>query len=334
MFSRQWEVVGGADIGGILVREGKDTTSPHYCDRLATGALVEERELEGDRLHYEKLCGKGPHVGWISIKMRDEKLAMPVQSRKRLEQIVKIPFHYNSEIDLCGCVSGCQPGAPRAPVAVVLFPGSPDVDFGASHGAAPLMVAIEKAFSEKGIVTLRFDYVGVGMSAPGGSTLETRLWKPPTHKEAGQSALCATQWAKEHLSDNIIACGYSMGSSHALEVTKQGLASAYVSLSIGHDIWKFLLDPETQDELKKSMQGQSSLSCPVLYVVGDKDRLSPLGQLMGLIKARKDSGLACTLNVIKDGVHDLRDRETEVAQIVTRWVSGLETDAMAESMGA
>eukprot|EP00439_Symbiodinium_sp_Y106_P041523 s3440_g5.t1 len=36
----KWEVVGGADKGGILVRKGQDLKSEQLADRLSTGALV------------------------------------------------------------------------------------------------------------------------------------------------------------------------------------------------------------------------------------------------------------------------------------------------------
>jgi len=63
-----WEVVGGGDKGGILVRAGKETSSEQLPDRLATGAKLEEVELAGDRLHYKKLSGDGPDEGWVSLK--------------------------------------------------------------------------------------------------------------------------------------------------------------------------------------------------------------------------------------------------------------------------
>jgi len=64
-----WEVVGGADKGGIIVRAGKSVKSDLVEDRLSTGALVEEVELEGERLSYKLLSGTGPAVGWVSIKL-------------------------------------------------------------------------------------------------------------------------------------------------------------------------------------------------------------------------------------------------------------------------
>lgn len=71
---QMWEVVGGKAQGGILVRDGRDTTSPQLSDRLATGACVEEVELVGDRLCFRKLRGDGPERGWVTIKLKDKDL--------------------------------------------------------------------------------------------------------------------------------------------------------------------------------------------------------------------------------------------------------------------
>merc|ERR1712039_642370 len=68
MSAQVWEVVGGGDKGGIVVREGKETSSA-ALDRLSTGALVRELALEGERLQYEKLTGTGPLTGWVSLKL-------------------------------------------------------------------------------------------------------------------------------------------------------------------------------------------------------------------------------------------------------------------------
>eukprot|EP00416_Gambierdiscus_australes_P030670 CAMPEP_0171085698 /NCGR_PEP_ID=MMETSP0766_2-20121228/19086_1 /TAXON_ID=439317 /ORGANISM="Gambierdiscus australes, Strain CAWD 149" /LENGTH=566 /DNA_ID=CAMNT_0011543285 /DNA_START=57 /DNA_END=1756 /DNA_ORIENTATION=- len=71
-----WEVVGGADKGGILVREGEATASAQASSRLSTGALIEEIELKGERLNYKLLSGTGPELGWISIKLPGKDLAV------------------------------------------------------------------------------------------------------------------------------------------------------------------------------------------------------------------------------------------------------------------
>jgi len=65
-----WKVVGGADKGGILVRSGPEFTSPTLSGRLKTGSLVEEAELQGERLSYRLLSGAGPERGWVSVLVR------------------------------------------------------------------------------------------------------------------------------------------------------------------------------------------------------------------------------------------------------------------------
>eukprot|EP00440_Ansanella_granifera_P020893 gb/GFBE01022688.1/.p2 GENE.gb/GFBE01022688.1/~~gb/GFBE01022688.1/.p2 ORF type:complete len:381 (-),score=96.65 gb/GFBE01022688.1/:1-1143(-) len=70
----RWEVVGGTDKGGILVREGQALGSKATTDRLSTGAVVEELQLVGDRLRYELTSGTGPKTGWVSVKISGKDL--------------------------------------------------------------------------------------------------------------------------------------------------------------------------------------------------------------------------------------------------------------------
>jgi len=71
-----WEVVGGGDKGGILVREGQALDSPEAKGRLSTGALIEEVSLEGTRLHFTRISGTGPDAGWVSLKLKDKELVV------------------------------------------------------------------------------------------------------------------------------------------------------------------------------------------------------------------------------------------------------------------
>jgi len=71
-----WEVVGGADKGGILVRQGQDLKSTACEDRVSTGAIVEEVELKGERLSYKLITGTGPAVGWVSLKITGKDLVV------------------------------------------------------------------------------------------------------------------------------------------------------------------------------------------------------------------------------------------------------------------
>uniref|UniRef100_A0A7S4STC7 beta-glucosidase n=1 Tax=Alexandrium monilatum TaxID=311494 RepID=A0A7S4STC7_9DINO len=79
-----WKVVGGAKSGGIMVRFGVDTDSPAQKERLATGAIVRQLKLQGDRLRYEKVEGAGPDTGWISIKFKGADTAVMLNPPKEV----------------------------------------------------------------------------------------------------------------------------------------------------------------------------------------------------------------------------------------------------------
>jgi len=69
-----WEVVGGGDKGGIVVRAGRQLTSAELPARLEKSSVVEELARNGDRLKYKLLSGNGPQEGWVSIRLKDKVL--------------------------------------------------------------------------------------------------------------------------------------------------------------------------------------------------------------------------------------------------------------------
>lgn len=73
-----WQIVGGGEAGGILVRKGRDLKSPAEEERLAKGSEVQQLELAGDRLRYRLQSGSGPAEGWISIRISGKELATRV----------------------------------------------------------------------------------------------------------------------------------------------------------------------------------------------------------------------------------------------------------------
>jgi len=74
MVNNYWKCVGGEGKGGILVRQGKETTSVAEASRLSTGAEVLELRLEDGRLNYQLEKGEGPFTGWVSIKLAAKNL--------------------------------------------------------------------------------------------------------------------------------------------------------------------------------------------------------------------------------------------------------------------
>lgn len=69
----RWIVVGGSETGGIIVRKTAGTGSPQL-GRLATGAIVKEEQLTGERLNYNKISGDGPDSGWVSLAFQGKEL--------------------------------------------------------------------------------------------------------------------------------------------------------------------------------------------------------------------------------------------------------------------
>eukprot|EP00439_Symbiodinium_sp_Y106_P065149 s716_g10.t1 len=59
-----WEIVGGGDKGGIIVRDGESTKSAQLGDRLSTGSLVEQVTVKG-----AAAVGSGTKQGVLFLKI-------------------------------------------------------------------------------------------------------------------------------------------------------------------------------------------------------------------------------------------------------------------------
>jgi len=71
-----WEVIGGADKGGIIVRSGKDIDSHKSEERLSFGAVIKQEALVGERLCFIKVEGTGPDTGWVSTQLQGKDLVV------------------------------------------------------------------------------------------------------------------------------------------------------------------------------------------------------------------------------------------------------------------
>lgn len=115
-----WRVTGGSDKGGILVRQGLDLKSPGASERLATGAIVWQLELSGDRLNYKLLTGTGPQEGWVSIKISGKVLleqitpgAVDLEALKLKADSDSDQYVQNGELEDVPDWSGMQPPPPH-----------------------------------------------------------------------------------------------------------------------------------------------------------------------------------------------------------------------------
>lgn len=123
----KWEVVGGGDKGGILVRLGQDLKSPQAPERLATGSIVEQLMLEGERLKYKLISGGGQAEGWVSIKLTGKDLLVP-----KAEEAPKAPS--NPETADADWPAYLQAVLAADPVTTTLKAGAPWLS---SVGKAP-----------------------------------------------------------------------------------------------------------------------------------------------------------------------------------------------------
>lgn len=105
---KYWKIVGGADKGGIMVREGEGFKSTACADRLSTGAVVEELKMAGERLNYRLNTGTGPEEGWISIVVSGKVLAEPTSAPAEAEAPAAFAGEKDPEADKKMIEERCQ----------------------------------------------------------------------------------------------------------------------------------------------------------------------------------------------------------------------------------
>lgn len=136
----RWKVVGGVGKGGIIVREKRDLQSQQFEERLSTGAVVEQTELVGDRLHYWRLSGSGPESGWVSLRM----------AQKDLLVLVKPPLrHWRSELTPVLRSSSAHSERPRPAMSLPRLPqpksAPPPARMRQDHSLPPLPLNQDRA---------------------------------------------------------------------------------------------------------------------------------------------------------------------------------------------
>ncbi|CAE7561653.1 STE23, partial [Symbiodinium necroappetens] len=93
-----WEVIGGAARDGILVRTGWSLSSPELSERLGKGAIIQQKDIRGDRLLYAKVSGSGPREGWVSLRSRGRGLLAKRAARKEPHRAVVKLLHLHTAL--------------------------------------------------------------------------------------------------------------------------------------------------------------------------------------------------------------------------------------------
>lgn len=196
-----WEVTGGADKGGILVRDGPATTDAQKADRLSTGALVEELALQGDRLSYRLLEGTGPETGWIAIKITGKDLAQRTDKQPKTTAVPPPPTKVGPKDEAA------------LPIAL-LFPGQGSQYVHMLSGVKDMPKVKEMLEKANGI--LGYDILEICLSGPEDKLEETRFCQPAMFI----GGLAALEKLREDRPEAVTACsvmaGLSLGEYTAL----------------------------------------------------------------------------------------------------------------------
>jgi len=91
---KYWTIIGGDETGGLVVKSHRYINSYLAAERLSYGAVVEQKELHADRLHFRLLegFGTGPARGWVSIKTSKKKLASRLEEyNETAEEPIEVP---------------------------------------------------------------------------------------------------------------------------------------------------------------------------------------------------------------------------------------------------
>lgn len=266
-FQKVWEVVGGAENGGIIVREGVELSSAQVADRLATGAVLQEICLVGERLCFEKISGSGPETGWVSTMMKGKPLCVRRNADNGGQRVTTAadsarwwkppPCTHRRPRVVCLHGTACSETIFKTQLAK-LFPKAKDkVDLIFLEGrmkvnSGPAFETLQKYFP--GHANLMYDNV----------SLDSKGWR--VYEEPRQTL----QWLQTQLKalepvDGLL--GFSQGANFALMLAAQAAAGA--GIPIGFAI---LLSPSAPGFVAQLPEiFTEKLPMPMLVAYGEKE---------------------------------------------------------------
>mmetsp|Transcript_51945 Transcript_51945/g.150916 ORF Transcript_51945/g.150916 Transcript_51945/m.150916 type:complete len:387 (-) Transcript_51945:29-1189(-) len=201
-----WEVIGGADKGGIVVRLDLEMDSEKLEPRLATGAIVQEWDLVGERLQYELVSGEGPASGWVSLKFKGRDLVVKYDEKAKFRRMPR------------GSILPDIPRGPRCPGLSAVPEGSRKVyqKMGPAKREPRLYIIIFPGAEDE----VQQGWLQVESKAPEHFEIATYEW--PGHGVRKAEPFCTSMQAlgddafeafREPMKTNqFILCGHSIGS--------------------------------------------------------------------------------------------------------------------------
>lgn len=294
MAAAQWTIVGGADKGGLLVRDGAKLDAVKLEERLATGSIVEEVALEGDRLSYKLLSGSGPQSGWISVSMKGKELAVRSSQgskasgstclghtlQKEREEMWEVGPD-GIELSVRLAMPSDSTDETKVGCCALFVGGMPQEYYGNSRMEDPLPSAIMSKCWEIGLPTVRFNYRGYGNSK-GEEIAEDDKATMQGNFEAILGKVL------EVFSHKVAIVAFSAGNAAAAlpAIANGGLQEkclAYVNINMGKrsiaitapDPMKVRKMPAEEFFKLEAPHIAALAPIPHLYVKGDKDWMSP-----------------------------------------------------------
>jgi len=197
--AQMWEVIGGADKGGILVREGEALSSAQTKERLSTGALIEEIELIGERLHYKLVegSGTGPAEGWVGLKLPGKVLVQKTFRKPRKPAPETVGPDGKEPLKVC-----------------IMFPGQ-----GSQYVKMLEEICHEKEVEEmlaKSKDILGYDILDICLNGPESKLEETRYCQPAMFIGGLAGLHKLKKESPEKVNQCAVMCGLSLGEYTAM----------------------------------------------------------------------------------------------------------------------
>jgi len=237
------------------------------------------------------------------------------------------------EVEIRDGIKGLSTLPPKGKVQllVLMLGGNPEPSFGSATMRLPILEECAKALEAKGLFHLRFDYAPYGASAGACTKQELASGQKSTPLELDMKRDIVTvgRWAAQRC-DALIVLGYSGGINCCLRTYSdwsKGKVKYMFAVSPGQEVWKWigtfgdLMTPEKEIIKKDMYDTHIEATLPIKYIVGSKDKMTPLAGLKTLLMKRSDFFENVEVQTVEGGDHSMKGKEEEVAALAAEWLA-------------
>jgi len=177
-----------------------------------------------------------------------------------------------------------------------------------------VVVAIARAMASRGVLTLRFNFRGVGASQ--GVHDNGRGERDDV---AGALDWLLAQPAVDPRRVSLV--GYSFGACVGLaHVHADPRVSAFAAVGLAVEFCDpDAMRPFTERDQDLSQPAPGSLTCPKLFITGERDQLAPLGELLRLVEQLPEPK---SVQIVPGVDHFWWGSERKVGELVADFITG------------